>query len=1191
MKIKSVKKYFKAGFRIFLAFQLYFTSSPVYAHSENEESDESLFLFDMNTHINEGTIDDFLNKHREKLSKNQENYKQRFDYFRLSGQVVHLISHAVKKTEEGPKVTEQIRDRIDMDTSDVHLFSKPIRRMSLHQPAPEQASENFQYPEQKEGWAFLEGVSNQRVQVRHYFPDFNIRAKAENDLFTAFLDSKKGLVLIYKPYAQTYIGKAPIPVIQLSPEVHPNSPPAWPKEKKEQLSLEFINSQNFKPFDSISGRAFFEEDPSSQSNFTGRRRFSEGGLALVRTNSEGRRHLIKYAGQRYMLDRISYAYKTVALMVTAENSADHLNSLEASQEFKNKIDDFLKQGKEFLSLNISSVLLRQSIHRLAAVYSGIQFVINTCQTTHCRMFVEPEKQDIQKRAGQIRKTAEALSRIQERFKNFGNKTLKAAKHPLTLSTGILVLINFLWPSLLPAFFEKSISGISNIAQNSVDMSQNNWNYFDTLFKHVLTAGVVVFAGLWLFGGVLHKGPQTAVQMLSSNRRTKQLKLTAYLQDIAERIEKDQKTHGRFVMPIRMLIKLSMKFNALFLQPFYVYIMKYVLGQPVFIHAYKQGLHPGAAVYDEESERRLRLGWMRPTWLNRIRPSWGSSPKEVEERYRLQHKEAEKQRRIRNTAFILAVMAVSDSAKEASDFRVGAYSIKNDLERIYRDPDLQKKHDWIFVLLSKDMMSEIDMIDLSKVADIQKSIWDTYYLRAKRYAREYSPSKGAGLRKWLAKEPLFQFWTSVFTVNSELVRLFESQPSEFIESRVIKEIVTDQATVLLFPFLAGERNESFYLEKGHIAAGDASGPLHGSGAHSNEAMQNLGIQVTANVGMNVLVWGEETKRIAEFAEEASQEHQPKLDEIKTHRQSWMDYIKRAKRAHPELELFSLAYQRESAIAVKMFQFWIVFMVLTRTFMADQSLGTAFLASLIFIAARPWIYSWVWTPVQLFAGKNSDFIQQNKKKMQTLQTNFLDIYNKNFEDEFEFRSAYKENVQELIELYRKKPQLFQYLQHRFMEEAGEDTSLEQMLQSGPDNVVLLENESIKDIERNSRILSRILAEKPPLPNKESTIDWHQTFWIGAVGSTILFIEFLSIPTYDNNMVNFTNLLGAGGIFAAYMMIAKKAGEWRMNSQARQIKAGVLPTAPPKSEAFLNRVRKSPAVQKTADACIRLFQKIKN
>ncbi len=367
---KFIKTFFRAGFRVLLAFQLYLTSSPVYAASPDHPSleDESIFLLDMNTHINEGTIDEFLHQHREKLSKNQEDYKQRFDYFRLSGQVVHLINHVVKKTDEGSKVTEEIRDRIDMDTSDVHLFSKPIRRMSLHQPAQEENNlENLQHPEQKEGWAFLEGISNQQVQVRHYFPDFDIKAQAENDLFTAFLDSKKGLVLIYKPYAQTYIGKAPIPIIQLSPEAYQKSPPTWPREKRDQLSLEFMNSQNFKPFDSISKNALFPGDPSSKSNFTKHRRFSEGGLVLVRTNSEGKRHLIKYASQHYMLDRTSYAYQAVALMVTAEDSADHLNNLEANQEFNQKVESLLEQGKEFLSLNISSVLLRQSIHRLAAV--------------------------------------------------------------------------------------------------------------------------------------------------------------------------------------------------------------------------------------------------------------------------------------------------------------------------------------------------------------------------------------------------------------------------------------------------------------------------------------------------------------------------------------------------------------------------------------------------------------------------------------------------------------------------------------------------------------------------------------------------------------------------------------------------------------------------------------------------------
>lgn len=1183
-------RYFRISVRILLVFQLCLASSPIYANPEKPEEDSSLsqtideavFQIDMIKHINNGTIDEFLQGHREKLARNQEDYKQKFDYFRLSGQVIHLIDHVAKKTEEGSRrVTERIRDRINMDTPDIHLFSKPIRKMSLHQPEKEllKELENTQYPEEKEGWAFLEGISNQQVQVRHYFPDLKIKAQAENDLFIAFLDSKKGLILIYKPYAQTYIGKAPIPLISLSSGFYPNSPETWSREKKDQLSLEFTSSKDFKPFDSIARKAFFHEDSSLESNFEGRKRFSEGGLALVRTTPEGKRHLLKYAGKRTMMDRTAYTYQAVALMVTAEDSVDHLNNLESNKEFNREIQRFVEQGKEFLSLNISSVLLRQTIHRLAAVHAGIQYVINRCKVTQCRMFVEPEKQSVDENAEKIRKTAGALSRIK-------SKTFKTLTHPLTLSAGILVFVNALWPSLIPTLLETGVGSISSIASKNADsFAQGGAYYVDTMLEHALTAGVFVFAGLWLFGVGLYKGPKAAAGLLASNQWTKNLKMTAHLKDMAERIEKEREETPHRSMPLRMLIKLSMRLNAVLLQPAWVYFMKYVFGQPVFVHAYKQGLHPTAQVRDSKG-RLLHLGWMKPTWLNKIHSSLGSSSEDIEERYKLQHTAVEKQKRIRNAAFILSAIAVSNPSKLGSDLMLGAYNIRKELERIYSDPALQKKHDWIFVMLSKDMMSEIDLINLDKIADIKTRIWDHYYDKALLYAQDYKPSKGTQLRKWLAQEPMFRFWSGFFTVNSDMVHLFKSQPSEFIESRVLKEIVTDQITVLFFPFLAGERNESFHLEKGHIAAGDPSGPLHGGGAHSNEAMQNLGVQATANIGMNVLVWGEESRRIDEFAKKASNEYQPQLDNMTTHKQSALDYIKRAKRAHPEHELFSLGYEREQSIAVKMFQFWIVFMVLTRTLMADQTLGTAFLASLIFIAARPWIYAWVWTPVQLFARKNGEFIERNKKIMRNLQINFLDIYNKNFEEESQLRSAYKKSVRDIVELYKNKPKLFQYLKSQFAEALEEDSQLRQVFQAGHD-YDSLENESIENIEKNSRIFSNMLAQKPPLPNKESAFDWWQTFWLGAVGSTVLFIEFLSIPTYDDSMVTLANLGGALGIFGAYMLIAKKWGERRQNSHLRQIKASVWPEAPPKEIRWTRRIQNHTAVQKTVSFCQRVFQ----
>ena len=1188
-------RYFGIGFRILLVFQLCLTSSLSYADPDKSKPDkpkedssllknidEAVFQLDIGDHIKAGTIDEFLDEQRKKLARNQEDYKQRFDYFRLSGQVIHLIDHVAKKTDEGSKVTENIRDRINMDTPDVHLFSKPIRKMSFHQPGKEQSAEleNPQYPEQKEGWAFLEGVSNQKVQVRHYFPDLKIKAQVENDLFIAFLDAKKGLILIYKPYAQTYIGKAPIPLISLSSAVYPDLPETWSREKKDQLSLEFTSSQDFKPFDSIAKKALFHEDQSLESNFEGRRMFSEGGIALVRTNPEGKRHLLKYVGKRYMLDRTSYTYQAVALMVTAEDSVDHLNNLESNKEFNKEIQKFVDAGREFLSLNISSVLLRQTIHRLASVHTGIQYVINKCKTTQCRMFVEPEEQDVKENAEKIRKTAGALSRIK-------GKMFETIKHPLTLSAGILVFVNALWPTLIPTFLETGLGSISSIApKNAGNFAQGSTYYVDTMLEHALTAGVFVFAGLWLFGFGMYKGPKIASGVLSSNQWTKNLKITAHLQDMAERIEKEHAENPHRSMSLRMLIKLSMKLNAVLLQPAWVYLMRYVLGQPVFIHAYKQGLHPTARVRDS-NDQTLSLGWMKPTWLNRVHSSWGSSPEDVEERYKLQHTAVEKQKRIRNAAFILATIAMSDAEEHGSDIMLGAYNIRKELERIYSDPDLQKKHDWIFVMLSKDMMSEIDLINLDKIADIKKRIWDHYYDKALLYTQDYKPSKGAQLRRWLATEPMFRFWTAFFTVNSDLVRLFKSQPSEFIESRVLKEIVTDQITVLFFPFLAGERNESFHSEKGHIAAGDPSGPLSGGAAHSNEGVQNLGIQATANVGMNVIVWGEETQRIAEFARQAEDEYRLQVGDITTHKQGAVDYIKRAKRTHPEHELFSLGYEREQSIAVKMFQFWIVFMVLTRTLMADQSLETAFLASLIFIAARPWVYAWVWTPVQLFARKNADFIERNKQVMRNLQINFLDIYNKNFEEESQLRSAYKNSVRGLIELYKQKPKLLQYLRKQFSEESAGDSLLKQMVRTG-DGYDSLENESIENIEKNSRMLSNILAQKPPLPNKESALDWWQTFWLGAVGSTVLFIEFLSIPTYDDSMVTLTNLLGAGGIFASLMLIAKKWGEKRKNNPIRQIKASVWPEPPPEETRWTRRIQNSTVVQKTVSFCQKAFQK---
>ena len=212
---------------------------------------------------------------------------------------------------------------------------------------------------------YLEGYYHEDIALRQYIPSLNDVISSTQDSspfekeFMVFLNANGELFLIDQIISQIVLGKSSIPIIKL-PERIPET-----TDKKGSISVEFIHKKERPPFDVIPESVTL--NPSSQ----GGSFFVAGDLAVVYTDSENKRHLLKYISRDVLRKETQRAYERIDIMLNLKSIAKQITSTNTANNFTNQLQRHKNEGP-LIDYEIYSVILEEGLHKLLRAHHFFQ---------------------------------------------------------------------------------------------------------------------------------------------------------------------------------------------------------------------------------------------------------------------------------------------------------------------------------------------------------------------------------------------------------------------------------------------------------------------------------------------------------------------------------------------------------------------------------------------------------------------------------------------------------------------------------------------------------------------------------------------------------------------------------------------------------------------------------------------------
>ena len=242
--------------------------------------------------------------------------KREMDYFLLSEQRVDSIEYYFdsEKNDFSERVSHTVHLN-DYGTRPAQVVFKSVR---------------VRYNAESKELIF-EGVSADTVLLRQYVPDVDIVDYVHDKELLLLFDRNRGLLSVDMFFAQAYLGKAPVPFVEIALPAVKELQEKLAKGVIDTLSMEFIN-RGVRPPDVFPDSV----EESIDKTFEDSRLFQAGDFMISYKDKEGKKTLAQFLKRTEIAGWLRASYNVLDVMVKAV--APQLVSREGLEQLRKEVD-------------------------------------------------------------------------------------------------------------------------------------------------------------------------------------------------------------------------------------------------------------------------------------------------------------------------------------------------------------------------------------------------------------------------------------------------------------------------------------------------------------------------------------------------------------------------------------------------------------------------------------------------------------------------------------------------------------------------------------------------------------------------------------------------------------------------------------------------------------------------------------
>ena len=1017
------------------------------------------------------------------------------------------------------------------------------------------------------------GQEEERVVVRHRIPDMHIMDYANDGELLVLVDAKKGLLVVNMVFAESYLSKAPIPFTTVPTPVLQNlAEQSSLDAEKGKVTVELYKDEVRAP-DTVP-----EYVDNLQKTFEGKTLITHGDLMVSYTDSNNQKHLVQFLKRAELAGWLKTDYSILDMMIKIV--APHIMSEEEIRLFAEKQQEMREQRQQIeLQWTLASLFSRGSVQKLIQAKDNISYIIDN-QLADMRDKENETYRQITT-LEEIRENADVVLRQVEEQITSQNGEEYTPEDEEQNSKKMEVTARAL--RLIKAVYSNSSKALmSGLKEHKIELITGAIFGFPALYfalKSMLYQDGMVFYVATTLPHLLAVGAFLPVAIILSSR---------YYPDVIKKAHQKIPTNwtrrvidkwGGTTWKHRMA-GVAIKVVSYGMLGLWIWSAK-AIGKPHVFEALHKGLNPREKI-TKDSDIGKMVGLKEDTTLGTKGWQWNKNSKDFVKQEHLLEVAQEKQLRIHFLSWLMAVLAASQkggvSPIDALIYGVGRFDLEA-LAKIKTDSTLQMEILWVVEHLQKEI-KKLDTLDIrAEISDIDPKVLNEYYEIAEKQVQRLrsAPHLQRKIRtmfhiakRLIDQTPLKNFYPrALLTQNMEDSKNLQRVPNDLVASRVAQEFMVDHIVVILMPLVATDR-ATFHLEHFTNDLSMYSDKLFFTGgAHGQDVFQNVLAHLVISAGQRSMQFTDKpfiAREISKKYTDINKSAAPDLYPIQGRKHTLfeefkvnLDYLKMTgepdkKAGYPDnfVNLGETLW-KESKTRAKTWQIGLSLMVSFRMLWGGQTLEEAFFAYLLFYLTGGSImafWNWLGRGQQM----NDVLLNNNKKKMEQLQSKLYRVRQFLYESEETLKADYKAAVLEVVDLYSKNglktellkviepvnPSLFSYVKSLQEKDQAE--------WSVPQN-----NEEIKlTVEQFLQLISK----SPPLPTEVPNVARPvMSFIFGGLVTTYIGIV-LTILSFNKNYLNWETIgMVASTVFSIYTIFywvySEKFKQWKQSKRNRGVR----------------------------------------
>ena len=1124
--------------------------------------------------IDTGTLEKYLNEYPEVKKKSQ-------NIFLFADQQVESIRNSFDPQQK--KIITQVDAPINLH--DYATYPTPVFFTDIKIKYQKYSNELVFEGARKE---VMGGQEKEITVIRHTVSNMDITNYFNDGELLVLVDKNKGLLVANMIFAEAYLGKAPIPFTTIPvPVLKHLQELSSADNSKGKVTVEFYNDQIRKP-DIVP-----EYIDNLQKTFEGRTFMTHGDLIVSYIDSNDQKHLVQFLKRTELAGWMKMDYNVLDLMI--KMVAPNIMDAEEIKLFEKKYTELNNTHKAQYSL--SALFSRGSIQKLIQAKNSITYLIDT----HLEQLSNEEnalrrqtdtleeiKENINLSVEDITRQAETQeSKQQEEVKE---SDLQQHRNKVIASTSkALRLI-------------QAIQTIKNTKSKSVKPTQSENNpkpvvsFFKGTWMELAATAVIVTAGAYFFvknllymDGMSFYSATTLPHLLAVG-----VTLPLFLILVAKSSIPVSNWVYKNILPINFMRNFINKWSdkkwPLRLTGFAIKFVSFgmlgmwiqasrAMGKPHFFKAIYKKQNPFEVVR-AQSDIGKAAGLKKDMTLGLSGWKWKEKGEQFIQNEHLLDVVEEKQNRIRFVAWLMATLAVAKKTNmdpiDSLIYGIGRFDLK-ELVRMKQDHALQMEFLWVLRNLEKEIKKMNQMDIRTELTNLDPDLLKQYYEKAQEqvdrfrsdsYLKQKIRSMTYTATRIIQQTPLVNFHPrNILTHNMDQVEKLSKVPSSFITDRFLTEFMMDHLVVMTLPLVMTER-ATFDLDRFTTDLSTYTNKFLFTGeAHIQDVWANVLAHFIIAGGQRAMQFSDNPNVVKSIAEKHAGSYKTSADKlypIEGNRANLLhelvatfSYLTTTgdpdkSKGYPEnFSNFGEAVWTEYKTRFKTWQISASLFISMRLLLSPQTFEEVGFAYLLFNLLGGAINVF-WILLGRSHQVSAVNLGNNKNRMERLRDKLYRITQTLYPTEEALRTAYKEAIAEMLDLYKsKKSKLAEIISSVDTSSVNKtllaDLFLENQEKQLPKEKVIPLIQDLEIIKKTSQEFLTLISKSPPLPTKPPNYARKiKAFLLGGVVTTFIAID-LVVLTFNKNYLNWEAIgMTAGIMFSLYSALYwgyhEKFKQWR-------------------------------------------------